>query len=50
VAEVKVFELDAGSDLESKEKKRRQIIDMKPSATVATTKIHPSELDELEEG
>jgi hypothetical protein len=50
VAEVKAFESDVGSDSESEPKKGRQIIDAKPSATIATTKIHPSEPDEPEEG
>jgi hypothetical protein len=39
-----------GCDSESEPEKGRQIIDAEPSATVATTKIHPSEPDELEEG
>jgi hypothetical protein len=50
VAEVKSSESDAGSDSESEPEKGRQIIDAEPSATVATTKIQPSELDEPEEG
>jgi hypothetical protein len=50
VAEVKAFESDADSDSETEPKRGRQIIDAKPSATVATTKIHPSEPDKPEEG
>ena len=47
VAEVKSSESDVGSDSKSELEKGRQIIDMKPSATVATTRIHPSEPDEI---
>jgi hypothetical protein len=50
VAEVKAFESDVGSDFDSEPKRGRQIIDAKPNAIVATTKLQPSELDELEEG
>jgi hypothetical protein len=50
VAEVKASESDAGSDSESELERGRQIIDMEPSATVATTKLHPGEPDEPEEG
>jgi hypothetical protein len=50
VAEVKSYESDVGSNSELELEKGRQIIDAEPSATVATTKIHPSEPDELEEG
>jgi hypothetical protein len=39
-----------GSNSESEPEKGRQIIDAKPSATVATAKIQPSEPDEPEEG
>ena len=43
VKELKILESDACSDSESKPKKRndkgKQIIDVEPSATVATTKI-----------
>jgi hypothetical protein len=37
MAEVKAYELDVGSEFESKPKKWRQIIDAESSATVATT-------------
>jgi hypothetical protein len=50
VAEVKASDSDAGSDSERKPKRERQIIDVEPSATVATTKLHPSEPNEPEEG
>jgi hypothetical protein len=50
VAEVKASESDVGSDSESELERGRQIIDVEPSAIVATTKIHPSEPDEPEEG
>jgi hypothetical protein len=50
VAEVKAFESDADSDSESELERGRWIIDAEPNATIATTKIHPSEPDEKEEG
>jgi hypothetical protein len=50
VAEVKSYELDVGLYSESEPERGRQIIDMEPSATISTTKLQPSELDELEEG
>jgi hypothetical protein len=49
VAEVKASESDVGSEYESEQKKRIWIIDQEPIATVATTKIQPSEPDETEE-
>jgi hypothetical protein len=50
VAEVKAFELDVGFDTETELEMGRRIIDMEPSASVATTKLQPDELDEIEEG
>jgi hypothetical protein len=50
VVEVKASESDAGSDSESKPKKRRQIIDVELSSTIATTKIQPNEPDDPKEG
>jgi hypothetical protein len=50
VAKVKTYELEAGSDSESKTERGRQIIDAEPSATVATTNLHYGELDEIKEG
>ena len=50
VAEVKASESDAGFDSEPELERGRWIIDMEPSATVATTKLQPGEPDEPEEG
>jgi hypothetical protein len=50
VAEVKASESDVGSDSESEPERGRWIIDVEPSATVATTKLQPNEPDEPEEG
>jgi hypothetical protein len=50
VAEVKASESDAGSDFESEPERGRQIIDVEPSAIVATTKLQPDEPDEPKEG
>jgi hypothetical protein len=50
VAEVKASESYVGSKSESELERGREIIDAEPSATVATTKIHPSEPDNPEEG
>jgi hypothetical protein len=50
VAEVKSSESDAGSDSKSELEKGRQIIGVEPSATVATTKVHPGEPNEPKEG
>jgi hypothetical protein len=50
VAEVKASESDVGSDSEPEPEMGRKIIDVEPSSIVATTKIHPSEPDEPEEG
>jgi hypothetical protein len=50
VAEVKASESDADSDSETEPERGRQIIDVEPSATVATTKLQPGEPDEPEEG
>jgi hypothetical protein len=47
---VKASELDAGSDSESELERGRWIIDAEPSSIVATTKLHPGEPDETEEG
>jgi hypothetical protein len=46
VVEVKASESDADSDSDSELEKGRQIIDVESSTTIATTKIHPGELDE----
>jgi hypothetical protein len=50
VAKVKGSESDVDSDFEPKPERGRQIIDTEPNATIATTKLQPSELDEPEEG
>jgi hypothetical protein len=50
VAEVKAYELDVDSDSEPEPERGRQIIDIEPSATIATTKLQPGEPDEPEEG
>jgi hypothetical protein len=39
-----------GFDFESEPDKGKQIIDAEPSATIATTKVQPSEPEEPEEG
>jgi hypothetical protein len=50
LAEVKASKSYVGSESKSKLEKGRYIIDMEPSTTISTTNIHPSELDEQEEG
>jgi hypothetical protein len=50
VAEVKSSESDEDSESEPEPERGRWIIDAEPSATVATTKLQPGELDEPEEG
>jgi hypothetical protein len=50
VAEVKASESDAGLDSKPEPERGRWIIDAKPSATVATTKLHPGEPYEPKEG
>jgi hypothetical protein len=50
VAEVKASESDADFDSEREPERGRRIIHAEPSATVATTKIHPGEPDKPEEG
>jgi len=54
VVELKASESDPCSDPKSKpdkgNDKGKKIIDMEPSATVATTKIHKNEPEDLEEG
>jgi hypothetical protein len=47
---VKAYESYASSDSELEPKKGRRIIDVEPSATIATTKLQPGEPDEPEEG
>jgi hypothetical protein len=50
VAEVKSSRLDVGYDSDSKPERERLIIDAKPNATIATTKLQLGEPDKLEEG
>jgi hypothetical protein len=50
VAKVKAYESDVGSDSQPELERGRLIIDVEPSATVATTKLHPGEPDEPQEG
>jgi hypothetical protein len=50
VDEVKASELDADSDSKTELEMGRRIINAEPSATVATTKLHPGEPDEPKEG
>jgi hypothetical protein len=50
VAELKASESNTSSDSESDPDKGKWIIDAEPSAIVTTTKVHPSEPEELEEG
>jgi hypothetical protein len=49
VAELKASKSDASSDSESEPERGRWIIDVEPSATVATTKLQHGEPDDLEE-
>jgi hypothetical protein len=50
VVEVKASESDVGFDSELELERGIWIIDVEPSATIATTKLQPGEPDELEEG
>ena len=48
VVKMKASKLDLDSDSNSKMDKGKNIIDVEPSAIVATTKIQPEDLEELE--
>jgi hypothetical protein len=50
MVELKDFESEADSDSESNPEGGKRIIDVEPSATVATTKFWLSEPEEPEEG
>jgi hypothetical protein len=50
VAEVKASESDADSHSEPEPERGRWIIDVEPSATIATTKLQPGEPKETKEG
>ena len=47
---MKASESDEGFDSKIETERGRRIIDMEPSATISTTKLHPGEPDEMEEG
>ena len=50
MAEVKASESNVDYDFEPEPERGRQIIDVEPNATVATTKLHPGEPDDPKEG
>jgi hypothetical protein len=50
VAELKDFDSEDDFDSESNPEGGKKIIDVEPSAMVATTKVRSIELEELEEG
>jgi hypothetical protein len=50
VDDLKASESEDDSDSESNPEGGNNIIDAEPSAMVATTKVRPRELEELEEG
>ena len=50
MAEVKASETDVDYESETEPERRRQIIDAKPNAIFATTKLQHGEPDEPEEG
>jgi hypothetical protein len=50
VAEVKASESNVGSKSESELERGIRIIEVEPSATIATTKLQLGERDETEEG
>jgi hypothetical protein len=50
MVELKASELEIDFDSESNPEGEKRIIDAEPSATVATTKVRPSELEEPKEG
>jgi hypothetical protein len=50
VLELKYSESEEDSDSESNPKNGKRIINVEPNATVATTKVQPSEPEEREEG
>jgi hypothetical protein len=49
LAETKSLGLDVDSDSDLEPENGRWIINVEPSVTVATTKVHPKELEETEE-
>jgi hypothetical protein len=50
VAELKAYESEVDSDFESNPKGGKQIIDVEPSATIASTKVQPSKPEEPKKG
>jgi hypothetical protein len=50
MVKLKASESEVDSDSESNPEGGKRIIDVEPNATVATTKVRPSEPEELEEG
>jgi hypothetical protein len=50
MVELKAYESEADSDYESNPEGGKRIINFEPSAIVSTTKFHPSEPEEPEEG
>jgi hypothetical protein len=50
VIKLKDSELEVDYDSESNPEEGKWIIDVEPSATIVTTKVHPSEPEEQEEG
>ena len=50
MAELKDSESEVDSNFESNPKGGKWIINVEPSATITTTKVRPSELEEIEEG
>jgi hypothetical protein len=50
MVEPKASESEVDSDSESNPEGWKKIVDVEPSATVATTKVQPSELENPEEG
>jgi len=50
ILELNASDLEADFDSKSNPKGGKWIINVEPSATVATTKVRPSELEELDEG
>ena len=50
MVELKDFELEVDSDYDSNLEGGKRVIDVEPSSMVATTKVRPSEPEEIEEG
>lgn len=50
MAKIKASKLDLDFDSDLELDKGRNIINLEPSATVATTQIYPDDPEELEEG